>query len=78
MEVIFDDNRARRLEMARQLAEWGRQWALEGDMVRCPLCHAVQLATQADRSFVHDPHCKGAQHADQYPWRALGWVLRDL
>ncbi|MFF7709704.1 hypothetical protein [Pseudomonas sp. NPDC007930] len=76
--MINDDNRARRLKMGEQMAEWGRQWALEADMVRCPFCHSVQTALHADRSFVHDPGCRGTALGEQYPWRALAWILRDL
>ncbi|UFH51471.1 hypothetical protein [Pseudomonas sp. KNUC1026] len=73
-----DDSRARRVKMGEQMAEWGRQWTLETDMIRCPFCHSVQTATHADRSFVHDPGCRGAGLGDQYPWRALAWILREL
>lgn len=78
MKFSNDERRAGHQRMAEELAEWGRQWRLEADMVRCPYCHSVQLATQADRAFLHDPGCAASSLVDQYPWRSLAWILRSL
>lgn len=78
MKFSNDENRAGHQRMADELAEWSRQWRLEADMVRCPYCHSVQIATQADRSFLHDPACAAGALGEQYPWRSLAWILRAL
>ncbi|MFF7710782.1 hypothetical protein [Pseudomonas sp. NPDC007930] len=55
------------------IIEWTRHWALEADMVRCVRCHGIQLATDADREFVHLRGCtSGGAPA---PWAALALAL---
>lgn len=65
-------------ERNETMQEWSRQWLLEGDIVRCPYCHNYQPLSRGHRVFVHQAGCKGAQFAEQYPWRWLAWNLRDL
>jgi len=73
-----DEGRAVHQRMGEELADWGRQWTLDADMIRCPYCHSMQLAIQADRSFMHDPACAASVLGEQYPWRTLAWILRSL
>lgn len=67
----------RRQQMTQRMTEWGRLWVIESDLVRCPLCHAIQTVAEADRSFIHQSGCRN-EDQEQYPWRALGRILSDL
>lgn len=61
----------------RVLAHFQR-WQMVGIFFRCVACGCSQKASDSALPFVHDPRCRAASAAKDFPWRELADLLQHL
>lgn len=77
---ISEENNGRntaRDRLIHNLLSWHKHWALNGVVVQCQNCNAIQEADGDDLAFKHVADCSVSQNT-QHPWRELAMLLRDL
>ncbi|WP_107331923.1 hypothetical protein [Metapseudomonas otitidis] len=76
--MIARDRNAARYRLEGGLLEFGRLWALDGDLIRCSACGRGHLASKAGEAFVHASDCAAAGDFQSHPWHDLAQLLREL
>ncbi|MCU1201988.1 hypothetical protein [Stenotrophomonas maltophilia] len=74
-EIIGGDTIA---EANGKLCSFSMRWELDGDYMRCRICHRPQLTSYARHPFPHADGCEGARNHEAHPWITLAQLLDPL
>ena len=56
------------------LIDFASRWYLDGDYLRCRLCHRPQIIGCGDQDFPHVAGCKG-EESERNPWKTLADLI---